>query len=127
MNPLDVALSYLNALGSDDPDAVAAHVSDDFRNEHQSELGSECVGRDTYRGRLPAFMASFPGRCYTVVDTVSNEHTVAVRYLFGADVSGYRINIPGVMWFEVSDGLVTRRIDTWDSLTFFRQTDQTPP
>jgi len=32
-----------------------------------------------------------------------------------------------VMWFGVSGGLITRRIDTWDSLTFFRQTDQPPP
>ncbi len=51
---------------------------------------------------------------------------VAVRYRFGADVSGYRIDIPGVMWFDVRDELITRRVDTWDSLTFFRQTKQTP-
>ena len=52
---------------------------------------------------------------------------VAVRYRFRADVDGHRIDIPGVMWFGVRDGLITRRIDTWDSLTFFRQTDQEPP
>jgi predicted ester cyclase len=127
MTALEVALSYLEALGFDDADAVAAHVSDDFRNEHQSELGAGCVGRETYRGRLPGFMAAFPNRHYTVVDTVDNGQTAAVRYRFGADVSGYRIDIPGVMWFEVRDQLVTRRIDTWDSLTYFRQTYQTPP
>ncbi len=73
MSALDVALSYLEALGGDDPEAVAAHVSDDFRNEHQSELGSGCVGRDAYRGRLPGFMASFPNRHYTVVGTVADD------------------------------------------------------
>jgi len=50
-----------------------------------------------------------------------------VRYRLSADVDGHRIDIPGVMWFGVRDGLITRRIDTWDSLTFFRQTDQQPP
>ena len=50
-----------------------------------------------------------------------------MRYRLGADVDGHRIDIPGVMWFGVRDGLITRRIDTWDSLTFFRQTDQDPP
>ncbi len=148
MTPLEVALSYLTALGADDPDAVAAHVSGDFRNEHQSELGSGCDGRDAYRERLPGFMAMFPNRQYTVIETApvastfnagdsgdagdsdalndAGEHVVAVRYRFGADVSGYRIDIPGVMWFGVRDQLVTRRVDTWDSLTFFRQTEQTP-
>lgn len=142
MRPLEVALSYLTALGADDPDAVAAHVSDDFRNEHQSELGSGCVGRDAYRERLPGFMATFANRQYTVIETVpvsstdiagdsdtpneQGEQVVAVRYRFGADVSGYRIDIPGVMWFGVRDHLVTRRVDTWDSLTFFRQTEQSP-
>ncbi|HUF98015.1 MAG TPA: nuclear transport factor 2 family protein [Ilumatobacter sp.] len=127
MTPLEVALSYLDALGGDDPEAVAAHVSDDFSNEHQSELGAGCVGRDAYRGRLPGFMATFPNRHYTVVDTVADDTTAAIRYRFGADVGGHRIDIPGVMWFGVRDGLITRRVDTWDSLTFFRQTDQTPP
>lgn len=127
MTALAVALSYLDALGGDDPEAVAAHVSHDFRNEHQSELGTGCVGRDAYRGRLPGFMGAFPNRHYTVIDHIADDQMAAVRYRFGADVAGYRIDIPGVMWFEVCDGLVTRRIDTWDSLTFFRQTNQTPP
>ena len=33
------------------------------------------------------------------------EHAVAVRYRLGADVDGHRIDIPGVMWFGVHDGL----------------------
>lgn len=142
-SPLDVALSYLDALGHDDPDAVAAHVADDFHNEHQSEIGSGCTGRDEYRRRLPGFMASLPNREYTVIETIGpgetawvtgasdgspdREHAVAVRYRLGADVDGHRIDIPGVMWFGVRDGLITRRIDTWDSLTFFRQAGQEPP
>lgn len=123
---LSTALAYLEALGGDDPDAVTALVSDDFVNEHQNELGSGCVGRDAYRGRLPGFMGAFPNRRYTVVDTVADDDVTAVRYRFGADVSGHRIDIPGVMWIEVTSGLVTRRIDTWDSLTFYKQTNQTP-
>jgi len=134
-SPLEVALSYLDALGHDDPDAVTAHVADDFHNEHQSAIGTGCTGRDAYRARLPGFMASFPNRRYTVVETIGpaatatdgDEDVVAVRYRLSADVDGHRIDIPGVMWFGVRDGLITRRIDTWDSLTFFRQTDQQPP
>ena len=77
-------------------------------------------------------MAAFPNRHYTVVDAVGGTgdaggEVAAVRYRFGADVDGHRIDIPGVMWFEVSDGLITRRVDTWDSLIYFRQTEQEPP
>jgi len=35
-----------------------------------------------------------------------------------------QIEIPGVMWFSVRDDLITKRIDTWDSLTFLKQTGQ---
>ena len=88
-----------------------------------------------YRERLPGFMATFPDRSYTIVELTGGPTTpgdddtdvVAVRYRFGADVDGHRIDIPGVMWFGIRDGLITRRIDTWDSLTYFRQTEQTPP
>lgn len=146
---LDVARSYLRALGNDDPDAVAAHVAEDFVNEHQSELGRGCTGRDAYRERLPDFMASFPHRTYTIVELIGASVTasaadtsddtdiddtdigdtdvVAARYRFGADVEGHRVDIPGVMWFGIRDGFITRRVDTWDSLTFFRQTGQQPP
>ena len=31
-------------------------------------------------------------------------------------------DIPGVMLFEIRDGLIARRTDVWDSLTFLRQT-----
>ena len=135
MTASDVARSYLAALGNDDPDAVADHVADDFVNDHQSEIGSGCTGRAAYRERLPGFMAAFPNRCYTVVeafeglpaDDSGESAVVAVRYRFGADVDGHRIDIPGVMWFGVRDGSIARRIDTWDSLTFFRQTHQPPP
>ena len=65
------------------------------------------------------------GPAPTAID--GDEDAVAVRYRLSADVDGHRIDIPGVMWFGVRDGLITRRIDTWDSLTFFRQTDQQPP
>ena len=83
--------------------------------------------RDTYRERLPGFMASFPNRRYHVVDTVADAATAAIRYRFGADVDGVRIDIPGVMWIDVDAGLVTRRVDTWDSLTYFHQTGRQPP
>jgi hypothetical protein len=39
-----------------------------------------------------------------------------------ANFDGHPIDIPGVMLFEIRDGLVAHRTDVWDSLTFLRQT-----
>jgi len=132
---LSVALEYVAALGGDDPERVTDLVAEGFRNEHHAELGSGCVGRDEYASRLPGFFSSFPNRRYEVTETsvgtligdARDGAEVIVRYRFGADVGEHRIDIPGVMWISVRDGLVTRRLDCWDSLTFFRQTETTPP
>jgi ketosteroid isomerase-like protein len=106
-------------------------VTADFVNEHLSELGSGCTGRDEYRRRLPQFLSTFVGARYTVVTLAETAATsaggngdVVVRYRFQATYEGTPIDIPGLMWFEVRDGLIAHRTDLWDSLTFLRQTGQ---
>jgi len=135
---VEVAVAYLTALGGDDPAAVAALVSDDFRNEHHAALGSGCVGRDEYSRRLPGFFATFANRHYELVETsvgskpgdTSATREIIVNYRFRADVDTggdiTRIDIPGVMWISVRDGAVVRRLDCWDSLVFHRQTGTSP-
>ena len=130
MSPADVAAGYLQALGGDDPDAVIAFVADDFRNEHFSALGSNSTGRDEYRRRLPGFMEAFRGRHYEIDavveqrgdDAADDSGDVVARYRLTATSDGTPIDIPGMMWITVEHGLITRRIDSWDSLTFLRQT-----
>ncbi len=120
---------YLASFATGDPDAVAACVTADFVNEHLSELGSGSEGRDDYRQRLPGFLATFVGARYSIVTlaeiTTPGAGDVVVRYRFEATFEGTPIDVPGIMWFEVRDGLVSRRTDLWDSLTFLRQTGQT--
>jgi len=124
----EIVTAYLASFATGDPDAVAACVTDDFVNEHLSELGSGCEGRGEYRRRLPGFLSTFAGARYSIV-TLAEVATpgagdVVVRYRFEATYEGTPIDIPGVMWFDVSNGLVARRTDLWDSLTFLRQTGQ---
>ena len=115
---------YLEAFASGDPDAIAALVTDDFVNEHLSELGSGCTGRPEYRRRLPGFLTTFAGARYIVERAVEDGVDVVARYRFTAEYEEVAVDIPGVMWFEVRDGLISRRTDLWDSLTFLRQTGQ---
>ena len=42
-----------------------------------------------------------------------------------ATSDGHPIDVRGAMVLDVHDGLITRRTDYWDSLTFLRQTDAT--
>ena len=126
--PIEIVTSYLRTFSRNDPDALAAHVSEGFRNDHNSELGSGCMGRNEYRRRLPHFLAEFQDRTYMIDDIVSQTREscteVVVRYRFQATYQGAMVDIPGVMWFSVRDELITRRIDTWDSMTFLNQTGQ---
>lgn len=121
MTPADAARRYLEAFGSDDADAVAALVTDDFVNEHTAALGSGCVGRDEYRRRLPGFLGSMPGLRYEVEDVISDGDRAAASYTLHAVVNGRPIAVRGMMRFEVRDGLIARRTDYWDSLVFQRQ------
>ena len=134
----EIVRAYLASFETGDPDAVAACVTADFVNEHLSELGAGCNGRDEYRRRLPGFLSTFVGARYSivalaeVVETATDSDSdadggtggVVARYRFEATYEGIPIDIPGVMWFDVRDGLVARRTDLWDSLTFLRQTGQ---
>ncbi len=113
---------YLQALSAADVEGTAGLVTEDFHNEHTSALGSSSVGRATYRERLPGFLAQFAALHYEVVDSVSEGDRVVVRYRLTANFSGHPLDIPGVMWFRVADGLIAHRVDVWDSLTFLRQT-----
>jgi steroid delta-isomerase-like uncharacterized protein len=119
-----VARDYVESFASGDPDAIAAHVTDDFVNEHTAALGSGCVGRDEYRRRLPGFLATFSGLRYDVEDVVAQDERATVAYTMRATHDEHPITIRGVMRIEVRDGKVARRVDYWDALTFLEQTGQ---
>jgi ketosteroid isomerase-like protein len=124
----DVVRGYLSAFAAGNPETIAAFVSEDFVNEHLSELGSGCRGRVEYLRRLPGFLETFLDRRYEIEDVVEDDsgEAVVTRYRFTATFEGIEIDIPGAMWFEVRNGLLLRRTDLWDSLTFLRQTGQAP-
>lgn len=120
-DPIKVAGSYLNSFAQGDPDLIASHVADEFENIHTSALGEPCTGRSTYRGLLVNFLKKFEGISYEMQDAVSQGEKVFASYIMTAKVDSNPIEINGVFNFLISDGLIKRRIDYFDSLTFLKQ------
>jgi steroid delta-isomerase-like uncharacterized protein len=116
-----VARSYLDSFASADPDTVAAHVTDDFVNEHTAALSSGCEGKDEYRQRLPGFLASFAGLRYDIEDLVAEDDRAAAAYTMRANYDGHDIVVRGVMRIVVRDGLVAHRTDYYDARGVLKQ------
>lgn len=122
--PTAVVASYLASFAAGDPDAIAAHVADDFVNTHTAALGSSCRGRAAYRDRLPGFLASMPGIDYQLESTVTEGSHVAAFYtLTGTWQGGAAFSVRGVQHLVVEHGLITHRTDYWDSASFLTQVD----
>jgi ketosteroid isomerase-like protein len=123
--PADVVRSYLASFAGRDPEAIVAHVSDGFVNDHASALGARSEGAAEYRRRLPGFLARMEGLRYDVTRVVADGSSVAAAYTLRATADGYPVEVRGVMLFDVVDGLIAARTDYWDSLGFLRQTTRT--
>ena len=119
-----VVASYLASFASGDPAAVAAHVSESFSNVHTSALGTPSAGRAQYLERLGEFLTTFSGLTYEAEEILAEGDRVAAAYTMRARVDGTPIEIRGVMRLTVRNGLIERRTDYFDSLTFLRQTGQ---
>lgn len=121
MSPAELCRSYLDSFASGDPERIAAHVTDDFVNEHTAALGGGCVGVDEYRSRLPKFLASMPGLRYDVEEVVADGNRVMAAYTMRAHVNDRDVAIRGVMRFRVDEERIATRVDYWDSLVFQTQ------
>jgi len=120
-NPIEVATSYLESFAKRDPDLIASHVSENFKNIHTSALGDPCEGRSSYRDRLPRFLEKFKGLTYECEELIAHDEKVFVAYIMKADVDGSKISIHGVFNLKIINGFIESRVDYFDSLTFLRQ------
>ena len=120
-DPIEVATSYLESFAKRDPDLIASHVSENFKNIHTSALGDPCEGRSSYRDRLPGFLEKFKDLTYECEEMIAHDEKVFVSYLMKADVDGSKISIHGVFNLRIINGFIESRIDYFDSLTFLKQ------
>lgn len=120
-----IARSYLESFATGSAEAIAAHVSPDFINEHTSALGAGCVGQAEYRQRLVDFLADMVDLRYEIEHLIVENSEVAAFYTMTARWQGeHPISIRGVQRLVVADGLITHRTDYWDSATFLTQSSE---
>ena len=124
--PREVALAYLAAFSTGDPDRIVALVSDDFVNEHTGALASGSSTATEYRRRLPTFLEQFTGLTYEPEDVITDGSKVAVPYVMRCRYEGHTIELRGMFRFEVRDGTIAHRVDYWDGVSFLRQIGQDP-
>ena len=113
--------SYLAAFASGEPEAVAAHVCDDFVNEHVGVLGVGCAGKAAYQSRLAGFLSGFENLHYDPEAVTVGGDQGAARYRMHFSDNSKPVQIRGMMWFELRDHLIAKRIDCWDGLSYFKQ------
>ncbi len=125
--PAELVRSYFAAFDRADPEIIAAHVGDDFSNEHTAALGSGCTGRAAYLERLPGFLTDMAGLHYEIEHLVADGGSVAVFYTMTAHWQGETpIEVRGAQRLEVVDGRIDRRVDYWDSKVFLDQLSAAP-
>ncbi|MEM7568409.1 MAG: nuclear transport factor 2 family protein [Pseudomonadota bacterium] len=113
--------SYLASFSTGEPLSVSANVTDDFVNKHLGVLGGGCEGKIAYEARLENFLTSFAQLRYDALAVVTDAQTGSARYDMHFRQNGTDFTVPGIMWFDFKDGLIARRIDCWDGLTYLRQ------
>jgi steroid delta-isomerase-like uncharacterized protein len=121
VDPAAVARAYLRSFATGDADTVAAHVTDDFVNEHTAALSSSSTGKVEYRRRLPEFLGDFSGLRYEIEDLIAEGDKVAAAYTMHATYEDHEIAVRGVMRLSIRDGLVAQRVDYYDALGFLQQ------
>ena len=96
-------------------------MADDFENIQMSALGDGCTGRAVYERKLADFLASFDDLRYEIEDVIAEDDKVAVAYRMSAVADGSPIDLRGAMLITVENGLIARRVDYWDGVTYLRQ------
>lgn len=112
---------YLAAFSTGDPFEVSAHVTDAFVNQHFGVLGGGCETKKVYEKRLENFLTSFEELRYDVDALCSDDDQGTARYTMHFKQKGTAFAVQGMMWFDIEDGLIAKRTDCWDGLSYLKQ------
>lgn len=93
-------------------------------------FGRPKVGPDAIAGGVGYLCAAFPDAVWHVEAAVKECEVTAVYYRLtgtlqgafgGFEARGQSLELPGVLWLELSAGAIARSVDFWDSGSFTKQ------
>jgi steroid delta-isomerase-like uncharacterized protein len=129
MGMTSAAEALLGAYNEHDLAAVAACYRDDATHVDVAS-GRPKVGPDAIAGGLGYLLTAFPDAAWHAEAAVEQGDVTAVRYRLtgtlqsafgGFEPHGQALDLPGVLWLELSAGAIAHSVDFWDSGSFTRQ------
>ncbi len=123
------AKALFEAYNKHDLAAVATCYRDDATHVDITS-GRPKVGPDAIAGGVGYLLAAFPDAVWHVEAAVKEGDVTALRYLLtgtlqgtfgGFEPHGQSLELPGVLWLELSAGVIARSVDFWDSGSFTKQ------
>lgn len=132
---LEAALASFEGARARDPERIVAPGHDDYSDDIVA-IG-EFRGKEAVRGFFSELFAAIPDFELTIVRTVSEGGAVAIKWhatgtfsgarFQGIEPTGRTVEIRGVDFFEVEDGLIRRNTVFYDGASFARQIGLLPP
>lgn len=123
-----LTLQLVEALNDHDIDRVAAHYAPDYEGtDIATPTGQH--GREAVAALYQRFWQGFPDLRITVQETVTQGERVALYWTARGTHSGSLLHIPatgrevevqGMLFLEVRDGLVVRGTSVWDMAGLLR-------
>jgi steroid delta-isomerase-like uncharacterized protein len=133
--PAQVAEAALASFAARDADQVAANAHPDCVDDVVA-IG-EFRGRGAIREFYAEMFRAFPDFDIRVERIIGDDSGAAVRWVAsgtftgdpfqGIQPNGRRLELPGVDYMEISDGLITRNTIFYDGAAFARDIGMLPP
>jgi steroid delta-isomerase-like uncharacterized protein len=131
----EVALATVDAVRKRDLDQLVADAHPDDYADDFVAIG-EFRGKDAVRGFFAELFAAMPDFDLTVERVVADDNSVAVRWrasatftgapFQGIQATGRAVELRGLDFFEIEDGLIRRNTVFYDGASFARQIGMLP-
>lgn len=122
-------------LNEGDVDAIAALTAEDFV-DHDIHVETGLSGREDLRQALIDIRTGFPDIHVTVEQTIAEGEWVATRNTWrgthggtfnGIPATGNRVEITGIVFWRIVDGLITERRAVLDTRSLLEQLGASQP
>ncbi|MGL5033725.1 MAG: ester cyclase [Microcystaceae cyanobacterium] len=106
-------------------------IDEIFTSEYVGHVNAHNIeGAEAAKGFIGGYLQGIPDSLYTVLDTLTCDNKVIVRWVttgthtgnfFGMEPTNRAINVTGITIFEIVDNKINQLWNNWDQFTFVQQ------